>query len=153
MQKHRSEVAALREEITAQYVAANLGLQGLNAGTSRHDFITARQERVATLHEELRGFVGDEAMSIVVEAGNSVPNMPTRSHILLMLKHELGTSEEAELFCDYLQDAWGILDTIANRFGIEQARKMLLAPAPPLVGEIPPTSSAWNETFKQGNKA
>jgi hypothetical protein len=136
MQANVSEVATLREQIAAQYVAASLGLQGLNAGTARHDFITARQERVAALHEELKEIVGDEAMGIVIEVGNSVPNTPTRSHILTMLKHELGENEETEILCDYLKDAWEILDTIINRFGVEQARKMILAPSSSIVGEI-----------------
>ena len=67
MQTHVSEIAAIRERIAAEQTAAKLGLQGLSAGAARHDFITARQERVGVLHEELRGLVGDGAMALVAE--------------------------------------------------------------------------------------
>jgi hypothetical protein len=46
MQMHVSEVAALREQIAAEHMAAKLGREGLNSGTSHHAFITARQENI-----------------------------------------------------------------------------------------------------------
>jgi hypothetical protein len=62
MQTSVSEVAQLREQIAAEYLAAKLGLEGLNTGTAHHAFITARQERIGDLHGELRELVGDEAI-------------------------------------------------------------------------------------------
>ena len=62
----RSEVARLRGQIQAEYQAAQQGLSGLASGTARHDFITARTEHLATLHERLAEIVGpDEAIAIV----------------------------------------------------------------------------------------
>ena len=89
MQTNRSEVAALREQIATEYMAAKLGLQGLNAGTSRHAFMTAKLERVALLHEELQNLVGDEAMTIVTEVSESLSETPTRSDVLTVLSREL----------------------------------------------------------------
>lgn len=46
----KSEIAQLREQIAAEYKTARLGLEGLRYGTARHDFITARIERMGDLH-------------------------------------------------------------------------------------------------------
>jgi hypothetical protein len=62
----RSEVARLREQIQAEYQAAQQGLSGLASGTARHNFITARTEHLAILHDQLAEIVGpDEAIAIV----------------------------------------------------------------------------------------
>ena len=42
-----SEVARMRQQIDAEYEAAQRGLFGLAYGLSRHDFITRRMEAVA----------------------------------------------------------------------------------------------------------
>src|SRR5579864_435835 len=98
MQTHGvSEVAALREQIAIEYMAAKLGLQGLNVGTSRHDFIAARQERIGALHENLQEIVGDKAIGLVAETLTSVPDSPTRSDVLTMLRHELDNNEETDI--------------------------------------------------------
>jgi hypothetical protein len=67
-----SEVAALMAQIRAEYDAGRAALYDLSAGTSRHEIITARMERMGTLHEELRTLVGDAAMEFVVIALNEV---------------------------------------------------------------------------------
>ena len=138
MQTHVSEVAAIREQIAAEYTAAKLGLQGLNAGTSYHQFITARQERVAVLHEELHKLVGDQATALVDETVEALPDTPTRTDVLAVLRCELNNSEERALFCNHLQAAWKAVDLLKERFGDEPARKMLLAP-PSSVQEISPS--------------
>jgi hypothetical protein len=62
----KSEVARIREQIQAEYQAAQQGLSGLASGTARHDFITARTEHLGILHERLAELVGpDEAIAIV----------------------------------------------------------------------------------------
>jgi hypothetical protein len=62
----KSEVARIREQIQAEYQAAQQGLSGLASGTARHDFITARTEHIGALHEKLAEIVGpDEAIAII----------------------------------------------------------------------------------------
>ena len=129
MHTHSSEVAALREQIAVEYMAAKLGLQGLNVGTSRHAFITAKQERIGVLHEELQGIVGDEAIALVAETLIGLPDAITRLDVLAVLRHELGNSEETAILCDYLQDMWQTIDILRDRFGVEQAQKIIFAPS------------------------
>jgi hypothetical protein len=133
-----SEVAALREKIATEYMAGRLGLYGLRYGTPRHDFIEAQQERVAVLHEQLHQLIGDEAIALVVETCDSLPDPPARSDVLTVLQHELGHGKEAELLCADLQVLWGIVDTLKDRFGVETARKMVLAPSSS-VRDMPPS--------------
>jgi hypothetical protein len=60
-----SEVARILEQITAEYEAAERGLNGLSLGAARHDFITARIEHIGQLHTRLRILVGDDAMTLI----------------------------------------------------------------------------------------
>ena len=129
MQTNGSEVAQLQEQIAAEYMAAKLGLLGLNAGTGRHDFITARQERIGVLHEQLQELVGDTAIAIVAETLTSISDTATRSDVLMVLRYELDNDEERELFCNYLQAAWKAVDLLKERFGEEQVCKLLLVPS------------------------
>jgi hypothetical protein len=64
---NKSEVAGLLQRIDEQDKSAKLGLSGLAVGTSRHEVINAKMERVAALHEELRTHVGDQAMPLLVQ--------------------------------------------------------------------------------------
>lgn len=50
----QSDVARLRAEIAAQYDAAWRGMYGTSQGTSQHDFITARLDRMSELYDELK---------------------------------------------------------------------------------------------------
>ncbi|MEO6888766.1 MAG: hypothetical protein ABI456_06200 [Ktedonobacteraceae bacterium] len=54
-----SEVAQLRKQIEAEYIAAQRGLEGL-AVTARHQFITARMENMDRYHRQLIELVGEE---------------------------------------------------------------------------------------------
>jgi hypothetical protein len=137
MQKQVSDVAALREDIAAEYRAAKLGLEGLNLGTSRHDFIEARQERVAGFHEQLHQLVGDDSIALVVETMGAVPDVLTRSDVSAVLRRELG-NEEAERFCTSLREVWQAVDKLRECFGDEPARKLILAP-PTARRDIPPS--------------
>jgi len=65
LQKNQSEVACLLAQIQEEYESATLGLKGLSAGSSQHATITKKMERIADLHTELRGLVGDQAMVLV----------------------------------------------------------------------------------------
>ncbi len=62
----QSEVARLKQQIEEEYEAAQRGLNGLASGTARHEFITAKMERIAVAHEKLIELVGpEEAVSLV----------------------------------------------------------------------------------------
>ncbi len=68
MQENKSEVAQLMSRITAEYEAAQAGLSGLAFGTARHDFINARMENIAVLHQELAHEIGPmQAIKLVAE--------------------------------------------------------------------------------------
>ncbi len=63
-----SELAQLLQEIDLQNEAAYQALHGLAYGTSRHDFITQKMERIAALQAELTPQVGEElAIKIMIE--------------------------------------------------------------------------------------
>jgi short-subunit dehydrogenase involved in D-alanine esterification of teichoic acids len=134
-----SEVASIREQIAAEYMAAKLGLHGLSYGTSRHQFITARQERIGILHEELHRLVGDEAIVIVAETLNTLPETVTQYDVLNVLRHELGQSEETEHLLDWIQEMWETTNMLIDRFGVELARKIILAPLSTSVRETLPS--------------
>jgi hypothetical protein len=64
----QSEIARLLQQIDLEYSAAREALTGLACGTARHDFITARLERLSSYHEELSLHVGiQEASRLLVE--------------------------------------------------------------------------------------
>src|SRR5579864_2288227 len=115
--QYRSEVARIREQIVTEQMAAKLGLQGLNTGTSRHSVITRRQENIGALHEELQDLVGPDAIALVAETLNGVPDAPARSDILAVARRELGQSEETEHLCHDLQGVWNAVDMLVSRFG------------------------------------
>ena len=71
--EQRSEVARLLSQISAEYEAAQRGLTGLAYGTSKHEFITAKMERMGQLQAELQSLVGDQAIALVAEQLNSMP--------------------------------------------------------------------------------
>lgn len=63
-----SEVARIRRQIELEYEAARRGLEDY-AIASRHQFISARMQRVSQYHQELVTLVGDQkATEIVLEA-------------------------------------------------------------------------------------
>ena len=65
---NKSEIARLMQQITEEYEAAQRGIYGM-AITAPHAFITARQENMGKLQEELQQEVGEQdAMALVVEA-------------------------------------------------------------------------------------
>jgi hypothetical protein len=72
-QKYGSEVARLLSQISAEYEAAQRGLTGLAYGTSKHEFITTRMEKMGHLHSELQSIVGDSAIALIVDTLNKIP--------------------------------------------------------------------------------
>jgi len=68
MNKQKSEVAQLLQQISLEYEAATRGLTGLSAGSTKHSFITARLERIGVYHEQLVSLVGEvQATQLVIE--------------------------------------------------------------------------------------
>ena len=66
---HQSEVAFLMAQFDAERQAAEWALTGLAQGVARHQFITARMERMGAIKEELKELIGeDEAVNLVVES-------------------------------------------------------------------------------------
>ncbi len=61
-----SEVARLLREIDEAYQAAQWAFSGLACGVARHDFINAKEERIAICHQELTTLIGrDQATALV----------------------------------------------------------------------------------------
>ena len=63
-----SDVARLKEQIDAEAEAALLALYGPAQGISKHQFITARMERMGMLHGKLKCLIGDEADHYLISA-------------------------------------------------------------------------------------
>ncbi|SRR5579884_687043 len=124
-----SEVARIREDIALSYLSAQWGLTGLASGTCQHRFITARMERVQNSHTELQKYVGDQAIQMVAETLEELPKHPTRHYLQQILKRELGETEETNHLLDYLTDAWETMDLLVERFGREDATKLITAPS------------------------
>lgn len=124
-----SAVAHIREQIVAEYLAAQWGLSGLAYGTAQHAFITARMENMEKNREALADIVGDEQTDILfVETLASLPEKPERSAILRVLRHFLGNAETTEHVIDYIQEMWETIDLLIQRFGSEDAHKIIHAP-------------------------
>ena len=71
-QYNQSEVARLRAQIEAEVQAAQWALCGAALGTTKHQFITSRMERMGTLHEELKELVGEEeGMRLLIQVMES----------------------------------------------------------------------------------
>jgi hypothetical protein len=78
LSEQRSEVAYLLAQISSEYEAAKQGLSGLALGTSQHQFITRRMERMGELHSQLHSLVGDEAMALIaVQLDHAAPGEQT----------------------------------------------------------------------------
>ena len=71
----KSEVAQLLAQIQAEYESGMLGFSGLASGTTKHNFITARMERIGQLHHELCEIVGhDQGTALLVHALEDAPD-------------------------------------------------------------------------------
>ena len=66
--KSHSAIARLKEQRDAEAEAAQVAMYGPAQGISRHQFITARMERMGRLHEELKSLIGDEADYYLISA-------------------------------------------------------------------------------------
>jgi hypothetical protein len=122
-----SEIAQIRETIAKEYMAAKWGLTGLAQGTTKHAFISARMERIEEGRKALEAHVGNEAIALVAQTLETVPEKPTRHHVQEMLWHELGNTKDTEYLLGNLKDVWETFDLLIEIFGIGDARKMINA--------------------------
>ncbi len=123
-----SEIAQIRETIAREYMAAKWGLTGFAQGATKHAFISARMVRIEEGRKALEAHVGNEAIALVAEILETVPEKPTRRHIQEILRHELGNTADTEYLLDDLKEVWETFDLLIELFGIEDAQKMLNAP-------------------------
>lgn len=78
-----SEVAHLLAQIRSEYEAAHQGLSGLAQGSSQHQFITKRMERIGELHLQLQEILGDEAMALIaVQLDHASPDEQQKDEAL-----------------------------------------------------------------------
>ena len=67
--ENKSEVARIKRQIELEYEAAQRALYGFAAGAGKHEFITARMEKMGRCHERLVSLVGErEATKALVQA-------------------------------------------------------------------------------------
>ena len=62
-----SEVSHLRQQIEQELVAMRLGLNGLAAGTTKHQFIEAKMHRLGVYEEQLANHIGKEQAVFLVK--------------------------------------------------------------------------------------
>lgn len=70
--EHKSEVAQLLAQISAEYQAAQRGMGDFAYGASKHDFIMARMEHMGRLHNELQSIVGESAIAMIADTLSKV---------------------------------------------------------------------------------
>jgi hypothetical protein len=122
-----SEIAQIRETIAREYMAAKWGLTGFAQGSAKHEFISARMERIEEGRKALEVYVGGESIALVAETLDTVPEKPTRDHMQEMLRHEFGNTDDTEYLLNDLKDAWETFDLLIACFGMEGAQKMINA--------------------------
>jgi hypothetical protein len=64
----QSKIAQLKQQIIAEYEAAERGLQGLAYGTTQHRFITARMETIAQCCQRLREVAGEQETHKIMQS-------------------------------------------------------------------------------------
>jgi hypothetical protein len=62
----RSEVAQIRRQIELEIEAMRLGMEGLSVGSTRHDFIFERMERVGACEDSLARHLGETTAHHIV---------------------------------------------------------------------------------------
>ena len=123
-----SEVAQIKERIAAEYMAAKWGLYGLSCGTSTHQFITNHMERMQESNKELAGIVGDQqAMIIVAEMLERLPEQPERAYVLSVIRHLRGNTEQIRGLLEGIENMWATMDLLIQEFGKQDAWKVINA--------------------------
>ena len=71
-QPNQNDIARLLNLIESEYLAAQRGLTGF-AASATHAAITTRMEHIGRLHENLRAIVGDDAIRLMAERIEALP--------------------------------------------------------------------------------
>jgi hypothetical protein len=80
-QSNQSEVARLRAQIEQEYQAAQM-FKAFALGTAKHEFITARMERIGVHQAALAQLVGEEASMVIVCGIFDDDSSPQQSHCI-----------------------------------------------------------------------
>ena len=73
--ENKSEVARLMRQIELEYEAAQRAMSGFAVGVAKHEFITARMEKMGRCHERLVTLVGErEATKALAQALEQADN-------------------------------------------------------------------------------
>lgn len=59
MQNNQSEVARTKANIELEWAAACHAMYGTSQGASQHGTISSKMHRVGTLHDDLKGMIGE----------------------------------------------------------------------------------------------
>jgi hypothetical protein len=95
MEENKSEVARMMRQITQEYEAAKMGMNGPACGTSRHRFITKRMENIGQLHENLTTLVGPEQATIcMTQALEQAKERPTNELVSCSTSDERSKRKE-----------------------------------------------------------
>jgi GGDEF domain-containing protein len=70
---NQSEVSRLLRQIEQEYQAAHTVLDAYTV-TAQHAFITARLEHMSQIHDHLQQIVGDEAIRLIAECLEALPD-------------------------------------------------------------------------------
>jgi hypothetical protein len=130
----QSEIAQFRHQQALQEEAAQRGLNEF-AIVARHESITRRIEigaqRLLKLIEEGRH---EEAQAMMNMPGwglqtlEGLPDTPTRGTLVDFLRRELDSTEETTMLIERIQEMWKTMGLLGERFGLDEARKMIDAP-------------------------
>lgn len=52
---------------------------------------------------------------------------PFRHTVVIVLREEMGKSEETEFLVDWVEDMWATIDTLVHHLGEKDAQKVILA--------------------------
>ena len=122
------EFAQLKDRIAADYMAARWGLYGLSCGTSKHQFMTNRMERMQEDNKELASMVGgQQAMVIVAEMLARLPEQPERAYMRDVIRHIRGDTEQTACLIAHIEEMWQTMDTLLKEFGPESGSKIIHA--------------------------
>jgi hypothetical protein len=133
-ENNKSEVAQFRHQQALEEEAAQRGLNGF-AIVARHESITARMEigaeRLLKLieegkHEEAQAMMNTPTWG--VETLADLPDPSTRSTLVDFLQRTLDHTEETTLLIERIQEMWQTMSLLGERFGLDEARKMIDAP-------------------------
>ena len=74
MINQQSEVALLMARIRSEYESCQQALHSFAQGTAKHEFMTAKTERMAQSIEELRQIAGDDVVKQVLTTIDEIPD-------------------------------------------------------------------------------